>query len=417
MKKSLVALAVAGAFAAPAFADVTISGAINVGPMFTSDGDGSTSVAVNSPFTAGCSAPCSVGNGKGFSQSNLANNYSNFNIASVDDIGGGNQVVLNIQTAVGLGETSSTLGNRNSYLGVKGGWGGLYWGTNENIYEQYMYESDPLDGAVGLGGNLSLLGTPGANTVFDVDQGTSDAGFYRRTSNTIWYASPNWSGFSFGAAATLDAKRTLLTTPFTAVTFVANPRVYSFGAQYKPDGGPFFVNIGYERHTDLFGINAIQAAGNPGFGFTDATDSKDTGLQIGGGFNIGDFGITLRWETLEYKGNSPVTGDLTKYDRDALWAGFKLNLASGYLGAEIGQAQEANCTRVGLACNGDGTGATLFGIGYFHNLSKQSQLQFIYANINNGDAATYVFAGGPNAANNVNGASHNGVYASIKHVF
>ena len=282
MKKSLVALAVAGAFAAPAaFADVTLSGAINAGPMFTSDSDGSSSVASNSPFSSG-------GSTKGFSQSNIANNYSNFNISSVDDIGGGNQVVLNIQTAVGLGDTGSVLGNRNSYLGIKGGWGGLYWGTNENIYEQYMYQADPLDGAVGLGGNLSLLGTPGAATVFDVGQGTSDAGFYRRTDNTIWYASPDWTGFSFGAAYTLNAHRTSATS--------STPRVLSLGAQFKPDGGPFYVNAAYERHTDLCGLNALRANGS--------SDCSDDGLQVGGGLTFGDFGLHLRYEMLKYKGDA-----------------------------------------------------------------------------------------------------------------
>jgi predicted porin len=399
MKKSLVALAVASAFAAPAaFADVTISGAINVGLMYTSDTDGTD--------------PAS----QGFSQSNLANNYSNFNISSVDDIGGGNQVVLNIQTAVGLSDTGSALGNRNSYLGIKGGWGGLYWGTNENIYEQYMYESDPLDGAVGLGGNLSLLGTPGAATVFDVGQGTSDAGFYRRTDNTIWYASPNWSGISFGGALTLNAHRTSASS--------STPRMYSLGVQYKPDGGPFFVNAAYESHEDLCGIEAISPTSAPANFITNVaavparnTDCKDTGIQFGGGVTLGEFTITARYEMLEYKGNSATTGDLSKYERDAVWVGLKFNLASGYIGAVIGQAMDADCVENGGTCDGSATGATLLGAGYFHNLSKQSQLQIIVSSISNDAEANYVFAGGPANANNVNGADHKGLYLGIKHVF
>ncbi len=406
MKKSLVALAVAGVFAVPAaFADVTISGAINAGPMFTSDGDGSTTVPTNSPFSAGCSGTCTDGSGKGFTQSNIANNYSNFNISSSDDIGGGNMVVLNIQTAVGLSDTGSVLGNRNSYLGIKGGWGGVYWGTNENIYEQYMYESDPLDGAVGLGGNLSLLGTPGAGTVFDVGN-SSGAGFYRRTNDSIWYASPNWSGISFGGTYTLNAHR-------TAANRAANktPRIVSLGVQFKPEAGPFFVNVAYERHEDLCGLATIQSGNS-------STDCKDDGIQFGGGITFGDVGLVARFERLQYKGNTTTGSQLTKYDRSAFWVGAKLNMPTGYVGLEVGRAADAGCSRAnGAACNGDGTNATLFGVGYFHNLSKQSQFQIILANINNGNAANYVFAGGPANANNVNGADHKGVYASIKHVF
>lgn len=396
MKKSLLALAVAGAFASSAaFADVTISGAINAGPMFTSSTDGSTSVNANSPVSPGVS--------KGFSQSNIAANYSNFNISSSDDIGGGNSVVLNIQTAVGLADTGSALGNRNSYLGVKGGWGGVYWGTNENIYEQYMYESDPLDGAVGLGGNLSLLGTPGAGRVFEVGQSSNGVDFYRRTDNTIWYASPNWSGVSFGAAYTLNAHKTSNTSP--------TPRVISLGVQYKPDGGPFFVNLAYEQHDDLCGVTVINGS--------TCNDSRDTGIQLGGGATFGDASLYARFETLKYKNNGGSAFGLSEYKRDAIWVAGKLNLPSGYLAAELGRANSASCKFTsGLgSCDGAGTAATLFGVGYFHNLSKQSQFQAIFSVITNGEAANYAFAGGPANDNAVNGADHRGVYFGIKHVF
>jgi predicted porin len=43
MKKTLIALAVGSAFAAPAaYADVTLSGSINAGPAYVNQGDGST---------------------------------------------------------------------------------------------------------------------------------------------------------------------------------------------------------------------------------------------------------------------------------------------------------------------------------------------------------------------------------------
>jgi predicted porin len=401
MKKSLVALAVLGAFSASAMADVTISGAINVGPMFTKSTDASASSARN----ADSPIPGSRFDGsKGFSQSNLANNYSNFNISSSDDIGGGNSVVLNIQTAVGLGDTGSTLGNRNSYIGFKGGWGGLYWGTNENIYEQYMYESDPLDGAVGLGGNLSLLGTPGVGRVFEVGQAADGVDFYRRTNDTIWFSSANYGGVSFGAAYTLNAHKS------SAADTLTN-RVISLGVQYKPDGGPFFVNAAYERHDDLCGVDVIAG--------TSATDCKDTGLQVGGGVMFGDVSVYARYEMLEYKANAGVSGsDVNKYERDAVWVAAKLNLASGYVAAEIGVAMEGDCTRVnGAACNGADTGATLIGLGYFHNLSKQSQLQFIASAINNDAAAQYAFAGGPANSNGQAGSDQRGLYIGLKHVF
>ncbi|MBM3395006.1 MAG: porin [Betaproteobacteria bacterium] len=394
MKKSLVALAVAGVFAAPAaFADVTISGAINMGLSWDRAG--------NSP-----------GQDDGFSKMTLASNYSLFNISSVDDIGGGNSVVMNIQTAAGLNSTGSTLGNRDSHLGIKGGWGGLYWGTNENIYEQYMYESDPLDGAAGMGGNLQMLGTPGG-AVFEVGQNgcapSDDGGggcvdFYRRTDDTIWYASPSWGGFSFAVNYT--------TSSFKNSKGGDSPQVLSLGAQFKPDGGPFFVNIAMERHTDMYGLNQLGGSAIPGEG------SQDTGIQAGVGVMFGNVSIFARAERLTYRNNNQTaTGDRTEYERDAMWFAGKFGMDSGYVGAALGIADDASCTSVGTGCSADKTGAVMFGLGYFHNLSKQSQMQVIGSMTNNDDNANYLHAGGSNPLGGSSGVTRTGLYLGIKHVF
>jgi len=395
MKKSLVALAVAGVFAAPAtFADVTIGGAVNMGL--------SLDMVSNSP-----------GSDNGYSQTTLASNYSLMNISSVDDIGNGNSVVLNIQTALGLNGTSSSLGNRDSYLGIKGNAGGLYWGTNENIYEQYMYESDPLDGSAGMGGNLQILGTPGASTVFDVGQSGCAAtsagaggcvGFYRRTDDTIWYASPNMSGLSFGIALT--------TSSFKTSKGGDSQQVTSMGVQYKPDGGRFFINAAVERHTDMYGLNKLGGTATPGQG------SQDTGMQVGVGLTFGDLSLVARAERLSYKNNNQTTsGKYTEYQRDAMWFAGKLATASGYLGASVGIADDATCDKVGGGCTADATGATMFGLGYFHNLSKQSQLMVIGSMMNNDDNAKYLHAGGANPLSTTAGITRKGVYLGVKHVF
>ncbi len=132
MKKSLIAVAVAGVFAAPAaMADVTISGAINLGiELVKSERRHGRRAAEPEP-------------------NQLNANYSNINISSVDDIGNGNKVMFNYQIDVRAVHTiqSATAVNRNSYLGLAGDWGAFKMGTNENVYERYMYQADPLDGA------------------------------------------------------------------------------------------------------------------------------------------------------------------------------------------------------------------------------------------------------------------------------
>ena len=381
MKKSLIAVAVAGLFAAPvAMADVTISGAINLGIELVKSSGGSAG-------------------GSSLSRNQLNANYSNINISSTDDIGNGNKVIFNYQLVV----DPSTFGNpvnRNSYLGFAGSWGAFKMGSNENVYERHMYQADPLDGAVGPGGNLMILGTPGVGVAFEVDQtgassavGDGQVGFYRRSSHTIWYESPNFNGFTFEVDYTLSAAKTVAGT---------DPKLISIGAKFQPEGGPFYVDVAYEKHDDMFGANRLGATGGTG--------SSDDGLQIGGGWTLGDLALHLRYEMLSYETDG-ATGAINSYERDAMWFGVKYNLPSGYIGAELGLAKEGE-TNVGEVAD---TGAKMFGIGYFHNLSKQSQLQFIYGRTDNDDAGTYTQAAAP--LGGTAGSDHQVFHVGLKHTF
>jgi predicted porin len=405
MKKSLIAAAVAGLFAAPAaMADVTISGAINLG----------IEIADSDDATGG--SPASL------SRTLLNANYSNINISSSDDIGDGNKVIFNYQLVVNPADVSGgNPVNRNSYLGVAGTWGAFKMGSNENVYERFMYQADPLDGALGPGGNLMILGTPGAGTAFEVGQDGCDSlgaafvfdpttgagianpaagtggcvGFYRRTDQTIWYESPNWNGFTFEVDYTLSAFK-------TGDPGGTDPTVLSAGVKWQPEGLPFYLDAAIEQHDDMFGANRLGAVGGTG--------SSDDAVQIGGGFNIAGFNLHARFESLSYETDGS-TSAINSYERDAMWFAVKYNLPSGYIGGEIGIADEGD-TNLGTAVD---TGATMYGIGYFHNLSKQSQLQFIYAITDNDAAATYTQAGAPNGG--APGADHSVIHVGLKHTF
>jgi predicted porin len=411
MKKSLIALAVAGAFAAPAaMAEVTISGAINLGIEFAKSDEGAAALS-----------GAAVGDTSGdLSRTLLNSNYSNINIASSDDIGNGNRIIFNYQLVVNTESTSGNPVNRNSYLGIAGTWGAFKMGTNENVYERHMYQADPLDGALGPGGNLMILGTPGANTAFEVGQAgclvTGCAGFYRRTDQTIWYESPNWNGFTFEVDYTLEAFKTAEQASLPGVPSVS-PQVLSAGVKWAPEGIPFYVDFAIERHEDMFGLAKIESV-HSGVGITTgASGSTDDAWQVGVGYTFGPATIHARYETINYEleGGSvtfaaPALAGVTELERVAYWLGLKWNLPTGYVGAEIGMADEWD-TNVG---DGVDTGATMMGVGYFHNLSKQSQLQFIYARTDNDDNASYTQAGaglgGP-------GRDHQVMHVGIKHTF
>lgn len=262
MKKTLMALAVGAAFAAPsAFADVTISGAINMGPYYMSSGKAS-----DTAVSLGGVARDSV------TSFGVATNYSNVTISSTDDIGNGNKIdfAYQITAPTASAGANGVVQNRNSHIGVvNDSWGGVWWGSNENIYERYLYTIDPLDGAAGIGGNLQMLGTPGGQ-VFST--GNSGYSWYRRDEQSIWYDSPNWNGFTFGAVWQTNYAKDACPLGNTS----CNPNMYEVGAKYASPSIPLGVWLSYGHRKDEFGLANFEAAYNGALGAAGVTSTGGT---------------------------------------------------------------------------------------------------------------------------------------------
>jgi len=414
MNKTLIALAVGAAFVAPsAFADVTLSGSINMGIALVKSSDGTSA-----PKTSSVEAATGA---KGFSNSQLTSNYSNITIASMEDLGGGLKLDFAFQMNPNLTNNSAVF-NRNSHIGlVSDSWGGVWYGTNENLYERYYYTIDPLDGAAGIGGNLQMLGTPGYGQVFDANgTGTapSGSGFYRRTAQTIWYDSPSWGGFTFGAYTTTTAYKTAAGL---------DPRIWGIGGKYVGPTLPIQAWLAYESHKDLNGLGVITgttfAAGVLTAGNDTPTSSKDHGLQVGVGYTLGDIFLFLNYEQLKYEAdglnaaNALGSPNVREYKRNAFSLGLKWNVPTGYFGAQYIQAQDGKCELVsGAACSATDSGARMVGLGYYHTLSKQSQAYIMGTLVRNKDLASYALAGaGTN--NTAPGADHTAITVGLKHSF
>lgn len=432
MNKKLLVLALAAGFAAPAMADVTISGTVNAGVNIGRSNDGSGTTSNPSTGVGADEAFQGQYGVNGGSGQGLTSNYSNINIRSEEDIGNGNKVIFNYQvdisnTGAGVHTAgSNALRSRNSYLGLMGGWGALKWGSNEHVYEQYMYQSDPLDGAMGLGGNLQMLGTPGGNVFAwsnnGLAGGAGSAQFYRRTENSVWYESPDINGFTFAIAYGLPGNGGTNQQTYNgfngAGTVNQKPTVFSAGAQYKPADMPFFVNIAMERHNDYNGLSQITGAFNNGTTGstvqTGTTNTKDTGIQLGGGVYFGDLTVYARVERLTYKADG-VTQGFSEWERDAFSLGAKYVVPTGYIGAQFILARDADTKTAGTErFDGKDTGATMFSLGYAHNLSKQTQALIFASFIQNDANANYLNIGSPT---NGRGADGQSIYLGLKHSF
>ena len=400
-----------------ASAEVSINGFANVGPFISSSTSGTT----------GTSNAITLANNQdsdrikgGFWKQGISSNNSRINVDSSLSLAPWVSVLFRYQfdisdTGGALGNTGSSsvntylLRSRNSFLGLGGRWGTLKFGTNENIYEQYLYEADPIDNAAGIGGNLQIFGSPGYGVVFDVGQMNLDpqkgqAGFYRRTDQNIWYDSPDMAGVSFGASYSLNAFQR------GAMEQHYKPQVISLGAQYKPSYFPFYVNVAYEIHKDMFGTAVI--AGNPNGGDT----SRDTALK-------GQAGVTLYFLTLgaiieQLHYTVEGAANISAYTRVAFGVHAKVTLPFGYIGANAAMAQDATYEGVTMP-SGTATdsGARFIGLGYFHNVNAKTQLQLTGTYLQNKASASYALPSGTTANYQTAGANHQCLYTGIKYSF
>lgn len=429
MKKSLIALAVGAAFAAPAaYADVTLSGSINMGIEVIKGKEGTAPGSSNSIVSSQASP--TGGTVDSATNTGVASNYSNVTIGSMEDLGGGLKLDFAFQMVM-RGGTNEAVNGRNSHIGLVGdSWGGFWYGINENIYERYLYSTDPLDGAAGLGGNLAIFGNPGAARVFsdshnspaltctggaNIGNGTgvSDAGkcaeFYRRDEQTLWYDSPNWGGFTFGAALGTNYDKNDV--------FKHNPSQYQIGAKYVGPSIPLEVWGAFAEHKDYFGL--LEITNNTFSGATTSPSSKDKAYQLGGAYTLGDIRLFVLFEQLKYEidQSALAAGDVSEYKVKHYGFGLKWNVATGYVGAQYLKASDGTCTSIGVNCDAKDTGASQVSLGYYHTMSKQTQVYVVGAYLNNKDLARYRTSGIGNPNMGTPGADFTSVGVGIKHSF
>ncbi len=258
MNKKLVAVAVAGMLAAPLAAqaqtaNVTLYGRLNLDME-----------VVNVKQDATANPPA---NQNGFGKQNVfrvMSNSSRLGVRGTEALGGGLSAVFQIESAVGAatgGGLGSTLGTRETFVGLQGGWGTVKMG----------YFLTPYDDIHPIFGNVPTLATSilGTQALWS---NTGWAGNYQyggafddRAPNSVRYDSPNIAGFTGSiqvSAATAGGDPTngpqAITTGIVASgtptgTTLAQQRrhAYLISLNGLYNNGPFQGGIAYETHNNM----------------------------------------------------------------------------------------------------------------------------------------------------------------------
>src|SRR3954469_7259514 len=297
MQKKLLAVAVAGALAAPVAAmaqsSVTVSGAINVWyEQAGASGATNTTTPTSTASTFDVKSRDRMQDGAG----------SNIRFTAVEDIGGGMQGFIQVESAVinqantrndgvSNGQAVTTLqsaggwATRNSGVGLRGqSWGEVLIG----IWDVHYNEQDPVDSQRLRGsahgtslGLLNTFGMPGTATGTGSLGGVQIGGRY---SNIIRYQSPNWAGFNFKLAYSRPTDGTVPTNVNTVVDGSKNKAI-NFAPQWS--NGPIFVGYSYFKDSDIVtgqatmfsGAAVSNLAGGPAL----ATPAAGGGLLVGSG--------------------------------------------------------------------------------------------------------------------------------------
>lgn len=228
MKKSLIALAAAGAFAAPAFAATS-----NV------DVYGKLHLSVNSVDDQASNV----------SDLGISSNASRIGFKGSEDLGGGLAAIWQIETTVNLDEgNASNLASRNSFIGLKGGFGTALVGRHDTPLKL-------------VGRSLDLFGDTMADS-----RNVLGGGGDTRANNAVAYVSPSFSGLTLMGAYATD-----VTANGAAAPDVDDLSVYSLSATYA--NGPLYLGLGYADGDGLEAAN-IDRHWRLGAGFTVMGDLK-----------------------------------------------------------------------------------------------------------------------------------------------
>ena len=194
MNKNILAIAIAAAVATPsAFAAATVYGVAHM--------------SVDSVTNAANGAE----NG---SQTNVASNSSRLGIKGSEDLGAGLKAVYQFETTIALDGESTTGGwggQRNSFVGLGGGFGTVMLGIHDTPYKLVGRKYDMFGDQIGDMRNLTAGGTTGnikdtTGALTGAVINDSSAGFDLRPQNVIAYATPTFNGLSAMLAYSMDER-------------------------------------------------------------------------------------------------------------------------------------------------------------------------------------------------------------------
>ncbi|MFZ3222322.1 MAG: porin [Rugosibacter sp.] len=281
----------------------------------------------------------------------VSTNGSHIGFRGTENLGNGLSAIFQFESEANFDQNSSLALNRDSFVGLTGGFGKIMLGTLTGPSNAFAASLDVNTGD-NISSNTAILGklggTNAANGFRSISSGSS---WDTRFQNAVAYVSPSFSGLQ--ATGLYVANETKDENP----GFEVKPSLFDLGLTYT--NGPIMVGTTYARQRD-----------------SGVADEKDTEFRIGGMYDFGMASVRAlygrtKFETAGYEAKQNTWGIGGTYNVTA----------NGKLVSQYYVARDVKENGVDL----NETGAALFTIGYEHNLSKRTMLKAGYARVANDD--------------------------------
>ena len=327
MNKKLIALAVAGAFVAPAAMaqtanPVTLYGQVNVTLESVEAKGGAASVD---------------------RRSRVEDQSSRLGVRGTEDLGGGLKAFFQLETAFRADSNNTTFAARNSGVGLQGGWGSFLLGRWDMPFKTTTIAIDPW-------GDITIAGLTGV---------MNDGGnFDNREQNVIQYWSPSFGGVAARLAMTANEGKGCTTAGTPAVTTCLNPR--RAGASVTYTGGPLYVVAAYEEHKDV-----------------SAALPKEEGVALGAAFTFGPVKLGGQYEEFKKTNRSKQKAFMA----NVVWTMGNNQFIYQFMNSKDGGLNSAT-TQPDCDSNS---------IGYKYNFSRRTSFIAHYLKVDNNDASSCNF--------------------------
>lgn len=284
----------------------------------------------------------------------VSSNVSRLGFKGGEDLGNGLRGIYQFETEIRLDDNTSlsqdgkcatdsnkcqvTGGNlfkgRNSFVGLTGEFGTVLIGRHDTPYKMSTVSHDIMADTKGDYNNLVLHDT--------------------RADNAMLYLSPDLSGFKLAAAYIPSYKNDDISQS------VQEGKQKGVSASASYTAGAFDVNVAYEN---------LQAASVD----TATSFHDDKALKFAAAYKIGNTRVGVVADRRSYNGASAATASDPR-ERKTVW----LNLQQ-----KLGQAGSARLGygNAGQSAAGRGDGASMITAGYFHGLSKNTEVYAVYTKV------------------------------------